>query len=240
MPIHAAVLDAALRLCRHRGGWTFRPAEIVAALPGLNAASVRTHVMSRCCVNAPPHHAHRWPYFRRIDRGVYQILPAVRGRRPQAAPEASLPPEAGRRPDANLEPEEAGVAPVAVEIRENRGRYVAESPALPGGVAGASLASVLSLAVGAVREKLEKEGGPPGTLRAELRLRIDPLAAPASPLIAAYAKDIDRTLIDENLRVSVEERLERLQSWVEGMDAIRGAARRSRRGGGEGTGAEET
>ncbi len=71
--IHDRVLRAALVICRERGGWTFRPSEIVAALPELNAASVRTHVMSRCCSNAPAHHPHRWPYFRRLRRGVYEV-----------------------------------------------------------------------------------------------------------------------------------------------------------------------
>jgi len=81
--IHARVLEAALRLCREGGGWTFRPLAVVAVLGDLNPGSVRTHVMSRCCVNAPSNHAHRWPYFRRVRRGIYQILPAWRrGPRP--------------------------------------------------------------------------------------------------------------------------------------------------------------
>lgn len=95
MPIHHEVLEAARRLCRERGGWTFRPDEVVRALPHLNASSIRTHIVSRCCVNAPQHHAHRWPYFRRAERGVYEILPAVRraraaGRAAAAAPAAPL------------------------------------------------------------------------------------------------------------------------------------------------------
>jgi hypothetical protein len=81
--IHARVLEAAIRLCRGGGGWTFRPRAVVAALSDLNPGSVRTHVMSRCCVNAPSNHAHRWPYFRRVGRGLYQVLPAWRrGPRP--------------------------------------------------------------------------------------------------------------------------------------------------------------
>ena len=87
MPVHDEVLDAARRLCRERGGWTFRPDEVVRALPHLNPSSVRTHIVSRCCVNAPKHHLHRWAYFRRVERGVYEILPALRraARRPSAA-----------------------------------------------------------------------------------------------------------------------------------------------------------
>ena len=78
MPVHFEVLETARRLCRERGGWTFRPDEVVRALPHLNASTIRTHVVSRCCVNAPKHHPHRWGYFRRMERGVYEILPAWR------------------------------------------------------------------------------------------------------------------------------------------------------------------
>lgn len=78
MPVHLEVLETARRLCRERGGWTFRPDEVVRALPHLNPSTIRTHVVSRCCVNAPSHHPHRWAYFRRTGRGTYEILPAMR------------------------------------------------------------------------------------------------------------------------------------------------------------------
>jgi predicted RNase H-like HicB family nuclease len=78
MAIHDEVLRAAGRLCRERRGWTFTPEEIVRALPDLNESSVRTHIVSRCCVNAPKNHPHKWDYFRRVRRGVYEILPAYR------------------------------------------------------------------------------------------------------------------------------------------------------------------
>ncbi len=78
MPVHAEVLDAARRLCRERGGRTFSPEEVVRALPHLNPSTVRTHIVSRCCVNAPRNHPHRWAYFRLVRRGVYEILPGLR------------------------------------------------------------------------------------------------------------------------------------------------------------------
>ena len=78
MAVHHEVLGTALRLCRERGNWTFTPGEIVRALPHLNPSTVRTHIVSRCCVNAPKHHPHRWEYFRRVGRGEYKILPACR------------------------------------------------------------------------------------------------------------------------------------------------------------------
>lgn len=78
MPIHDEVLSTALRVCRTEGGWRFRPDQVVRLLPHLNAASVRTHIVSRCCINAPRHHAHAWGYFKRVDRGVYEIVPRYR------------------------------------------------------------------------------------------------------------------------------------------------------------------
>ncbi len=77
-PIHQEILAAAIRLCRRRGEWSFRTAEIVRLLPHLNASSVRTHVVSRCCVNAPRNHPHKWDYFRRSSRGVYEVIPSRR------------------------------------------------------------------------------------------------------------------------------------------------------------------
>ena len=84
MPIHVEVLRAAGRLCRERRGWSFTPQEVVRALPDLNESSVRTHIVSRCCVDAPKNHPHKWDYFRRVRRGVYEILPAYRRDRDEA------------------------------------------------------------------------------------------------------------------------------------------------------------
>ena len=77
-PIQKQVLAAAQRLCDE--AWTFRPVDVVRALPHENPKTVRTEVTSRCCVDAPEHHARRWPYFRRIGRGRYQIEPQFRQR----------------------------------------------------------------------------------------------------------------------------------------------------------------
>jgi len=116
MPVHAEVLAAARRLCRERNGWTFRPDEVVRALPHLNASTVRTHIVSRCCVNAPKHHLHRWAYFKRIARGVYEVLPGVR--------------DGGRttRGPANV----GGAAGVARTIRSDPSPGVAEAGAAYG------------------------------------------------------------------------------------------------------------
>ena len=84
--VRSQVLAAAQRLCEARDGWTFAPAEVVRSRPGVNETTVRTEIAGRCCVNAPGHHAHRWPYFRRVDRGRYRIEPAFRQAPPTPAP----------------------------------------------------------------------------------------------------------------------------------------------------------
>lgn len=55
----------------------------------------------------------------------------------------------------------------------------------------------------------------------------DPPLAP-DPVIEAYKKDIDRTLLVENLRVPVDERLRRLQDFVAGIEQMHAAARQRR------------
>lgn len=85
MAIHDEVLDAAVRIAGSRRDWTFTADEIVRALPHVNAGTVRTHVTSRCCVNAPRNHPHKWDYFRRVGRGKYQVIPARRPGRAAAS-----------------------------------------------------------------------------------------------------------------------------------------------------------
>jgi hypothetical protein len=85
-PIHAQILDAA---CANAADdWTFRIADVTAALPHLNPATVRTHIASRCCANAPANHQTRYRYFRALERGVYRVEPAFR-RRPRPRPQPS-------------------------------------------------------------------------------------------------------------------------------------------------------
>ncbi len=98
VPVHRDVLDAARRICSERGDWTFAPVEVVRALPFLNKNTVRTHIVSRCCVNAPKNHPHRWPYFRRVGRGRYEILPPYRGDASAPSAERDAGGARGRRP----------------------------------------------------------------------------------------------------------------------------------------------
>jgi hypothetical protein len=96
VPVHEEVLRIARRLCREAGSWTFDVRDVVHALTHLKESTVRTHVASRCCVNAPAHHPSRLPYFRREGRGVYSLEPAFRRkpgreRSPKTASRAAEP-----------------------------------------------------------------------------------------------------------------------------------------------------
>ena len=99
MAAHHEILAAAQRICAERPDPVFTPDEIVRALPHLNAQTVRTHVTSRCCVNARPHHQSRLEYFRKRDRGRYELLPQHRlpGGRRVAAPQTPQPAKRPRR-----------------------------------------------------------------------------------------------------------------------------------------------
>ena len=101
--VQKRVLAAAQRLCDD--AWTFKLVNVLRALPGVNQATVRTEVTSRCCVDAPEHHARRWPYFRRVGRGRYQIEPQFR----------------------QLPPAPAGARPAGME-RSGPAAQVAETP----------------------------------------------------------------------------------------------------------------
>jgi hypothetical protein len=46
------------------------------------------------------------------------------------------------------------------------------------------------------------------------------------PVIEAYKKDIDRTLLRETLKLTHEERLLKMQRFVAAIGRVRGAARR--------------
>ena len=55
--------------------------------------------------------------------------------------------------------------------------------------------------------------------------------AVADPLVAAYKRDVDRTLLRENLRRSVDERLRSLAEWQTVGRELEESVRLRRRGG---------
>lgn len=149
MPIHEEVLSTARRICRERGERTFRVADVVHALPHLNPSSVRTHVVSRCCVNAPKNHPHKWDYFRRTGRGVYVIL---------------SPYNVNREPPSRVAESPSSYAPagpardtIHVVVRRSAGYYVAEGLELALVTQGRSLDELLRNLRQAVRLHLEGE-----------------------------------------------------------------------------------
>ncbi len=71
-----AVLDAFSRLEQRHGRRDFQLDEIVAETvaydPQYKKSTVRTHVTSRMCVDAPEHHASVYGDLTRVDRGIYR------------------------------------------------------------------------------------------------------------------------------------------------------------------------
>ncbi len=52
---------------------------------------------------------------------------------------------------------------------------------------------------------------------------------PIDPVIEAYKKDVDRTLIRENLRLTVEQRFEQLMAHQRFAQELRAAGRNARK-----------
>jgi predicted RNase H-like HicB family nuclease len=149
MAIHDEVLSAARRICRERGEKSFHVADIVHALPHLNPRSIRTHVVSRCCINAPKNHPHKWAYFRRVGRGEYIIL---------------NPYDIEKDPISGIAESPSTYAPagplndtIHVVVRRSAGFYVAESLELALVTQARSLDELLRNLKQAIRLHLEGE-----------------------------------------------------------------------------------
>jgi hypothetical protein len=149
MAIHEEVLMTARRICAERGEKTFRLADVVHALPHLKESSVRTHVVSRCCVNAPKNHPHKWPYFLRLARGEYEILPPWRTEgKPRGRVEENSAPYARPTPLGDT---------IHVAVRRSGGFYVAEGLELALVTQGRSLDELVANLKAAIRLHLEGE-----------------------------------------------------------------------------------
>jgi hypothetical protein len=57
---------------------------------------------------------------------------------------------------------------------------------------------------------------------------MEPISLDPDPLIEAFKKDIDRTLLRENLKLTPEQRLLKLQDFVKFTAALRQAGRQAR------------
>lgn len=71
------VLNAFGRLIARSGRDAFSPSEIVAEVMAhtstYKASTIRTHVVSRMCANAPDHHAVVYDDLERIGPGLYML-----------------------------------------------------------------------------------------------------------------------------------------------------------------------
>ncbi len=164
MAIHEEVLAAARRICRERRQRTFRVADIVHALPHLNSSSVRTHVVSRCCVNAPKNHPHKWGYFRRVGRGEYAILAPYNVKHEPSARVAESP--------SAYSPAGPARDTIHVVVRRSAGSYVAEGLELALVTQGRSLDELLRNLRQAVRLHLEGESPAAFGLSASPRIAV--------------------------------------------------------------------
>ena len=78
MACHEEVLEAAISIIKTKGVNEFTPSEVIQYLKKQNTtykeSSIRTHIISRCCINAPPHFAKRYEYFECIGHGLYKVI----------------------------------------------------------------------------------------------------------------------------------------------------------------------
>jgi hypothetical protein len=151
MPQHDEILAAARRITGERREATFTADEIVRALPHLNPATIRTHVASRCCVNAPKNHLHKWDYFRRTGRGRYEITPEYRNVKKTHSVAREAQPAYGR---ASLLPDRATLHGV---IARSGKWYAAQCVELPIVTQGRTLDETVVNFRDAVRLHLEGE-----------------------------------------------------------------------------------
>lgn len=56
----------------------------------------------------------------------------------------------------------------------------------------------------------------------------EPVSLDPDPVIEAYKRDVDRTLLRENLKLTPEQRLLKLQDFVRFLAELREAGRRAR------------
>lgn len=77
------ILATVREIVKRKGSNKFEIGEVVDYMlsknPNLNASTIRTHVTSRCCVNAAPNHAVTYNDYERIGRGIYRLFESGSG-----------------------------------------------------------------------------------------------------------------------------------------------------------------
>jgi len=72
------VLEMVRTLTAHRSPKTFTIQEVIDGLRDKGTKysenTIRTHVSSRMCVTAPPHHKSRYRDFQWVSRGLYKVI----------------------------------------------------------------------------------------------------------------------------------------------------------------------
>ncbi|MFI5233734.1 MAG: helix-turn-helix domain-containing protein [Gemmatimonadales bacterium] len=94
--------------------------------------------------------------------------------------------------------------------------------------AGMSQPAVAKLERGATNPTLDTLARCAAAAGFDLRLEIVPRAAPDA-IVLRYKKDVDRTLLRENLRTPVDRRLRTLGEWQEAGRQLQRATREARR-----------
>jgi predicted RNase H-like HicB family nuclease len=163
MPAHRDILATVQRLCGTRPDATFTPDEIVRALPHLNAQTVRTHITSRCCVNAAPHHQSRLEYFRKVGRGLYELLPQHR-HGPARSPR--------RRRERQSAPTQPQRETIHAVLTRDGDTYVVECHEIAVVTQGRTMDSALENLVEAVRLHLDGEDLAASGLRSLKRIHV--------------------------------------------------------------------
>lgn len=71
------ILAAVCEIVKSKGQNEFEVKEVVDHLlsenPKLNESTIRTHITSRCCVNANANHGTTYNDYERISRGIYRL-----------------------------------------------------------------------------------------------------------------------------------------------------------------------
>jgi len=71
------LLATVIALVKEKGVNEFTVVEVVESMQKNNTiykeSTIRTHITSRCCFNAPKHHASIYDDYERINKGVYRI-----------------------------------------------------------------------------------------------------------------------------------------------------------------------
>jgi hypothetical protein len=82
MSCREEVLEAAIAIATQMDDELFTPIEVIEYMRERGSrypdSTIRNHVCSRLCVNAPVNHLSRYEYFERVLHGLYRVLPEAK------------------------------------------------------------------------------------------------------------------------------------------------------------------